>query len=284
MAKKDPTQEALQALRALPAGEASWNALRQALQHKSSLVVARAAKMVGEWLVASLSPDLMAAFGRIAGKDPGASARTELVRALCALEAREEDFFLQHRRLQVADWNGDAAAELRGLCALGLARGQSGQALARLTEMLLDREPTTRQLVCQALAEGGYAQAVPLLRYLIFGCETDAGVLIEALLSLLSLDLEMGLETCTQLWNEGRYREEVSEALSLIRREEAVLKMLSWYDRELPVEVRRALLVALLTTRHRAAVPLLSSLPTCERDLVGQDLLWDWLADQQPDV
>ena len=107
--KRDAVQAALRALAEAarrPDDEGSVALVRDMLAHRSNHVVARAARAAGEGDLASVAPDLIAAFPRFledpVRRDPGCAAKTQFVHALskaaaAALGLYPHDAALQHR-------------------------------------------------------------------------------------------------------------------------------------------------------------------------------------------
>jgi len=94
--KKDPSQQALNELRAMEQeapSEARIQRLGKLLDHRSNHVVGRAAKLARAWEVEDLVPDLLRAFERFmktpAKSDPGCAAKVPLIQALDALQHKQ---------------------------------------------------------------------------------------------------------------------------------------------------------------------------------------------------
>jgi hypothetical protein len=165
MAKIDPTQRELDKLRELNLSDrdAASKTLRLALGSKSSYVVTRAVTLATQAGLAELAPFMVQAYKRQT-KDPNCETKTHIMRALIELEAHEEEFFLSERRHRHLEWGIDLAGELRGLCAIGLARCDHRELLEVLVDMMLDKLPLTRQMAVRAAGDSGRPGAVPLLR------------------------------------------------------------------------------------------------------------------------
>src|SRR6201999_1063758 len=99
-------------------------------KNRSNLVIAKAAKLVGELKLSELMPDLVAAFDRMwvnpAKLDKRCAAITEIVSALYELDYAEPDVYARAiRHVQKEASFGppvDTAALLRGMSAQGLLR------------------------------------------------------------------------------------------------------------------------------------------------------------------
>ena len=107
--------------------------LKAFLKNRSNLVVAKAAKIASQMRATELVPELMGAFHRLMQNpsklDKGCAATTEIAGALYALDyAEPELYMLGIHNVQMEGSFGppvDAAAKLRAISALALARTRS---------------------------------------------------------------------------------------------------------------------------------------------------------------
>lgn len=168
MKRPDPAEVALEALREASAGE-----LGPFLRNRSYRVVAKAAEKAARMTAAAVAPDLVEAFRRMlpggAKQDPGCVAKLAVVRALVELEdAAAEVFFAGARYVQMeASWGPaiDTAAEMRGICAIGLARMGHPEALLEAVRLLSDKCGEARTGAVRALADSGKSEGELVLRY-----------------------------------------------------------------------------------------------------------------------
>jgi hypothetical protein len=169
--------------------------LRQALRGKTGLLVAAAAKVVGEHAIEGLVDELPAAFERLLERpierDPGCRGKSQIARTLLHLERWFQVVFARgvvHVQREPV-WGGteDTAAELRGLC--GVAHAQLGRhdALEVLAGLLADPERMARSAAAQALGDSGRPDAIPLLRYKAIIGDEEPAVFAACLASLLAL-------------------------------------------------------------------------------------------------
>jgi hypothetical protein len=100
--KRDPVRAALQALAEAarrPQEGQTLPLVRDSLAHRSSHVVARAARAAREAQLTALAPDLIAAFPRFLEdpirRDPGCAAKTEIVHALLSFTHPAPDVYLR---------------------------------------------------------------------------------------------------------------------------------------------------------------------------------------------
>jgi hypothetical protein len=125
MKRPDPTEQALEELRCASALE-----LPKFLKNRSHRVVAKAAEKAAREMAVGAAAVLVDAFRRLlpggSKHDPGCVAKLAIVKALVELDdAAAEVFFAGTRYVQMeASWGPpvDTAAEMRGICAIGLAR------------------------------------------------------------------------------------------------------------------------------------------------------------------
>jgi HEAT repeat protein len=187
MKRPDPTETALDALR-------QATDMAPFLQNRSSHVVAKAAERAMA-LQAPVATELVAAFRRLlpgGGKsDPGCTAKIAIVRALVTLEdAAAEVYWAGVRHIQmegVKDGWIDTAAELRGLCAIGLVRMGHPDARLEAVRLLSDRESETRVGAIKALGDSGDAGAEMVLRHKAVEGDSKTEVVGECFSSLLRL-------------------------------------------------------------------------------------------------
>jgi len=95
------TEERISELKRLRSGspEAAESVLKKALQDKSNLVIAEAAKIIGELQRTNLLPELLAAFARLfeepVKSDPKCWGKTAIIKALIALDHGDSAAFLR---------------------------------------------------------------------------------------------------------------------------------------------------------------------------------------------
>ena len=179
---------------ALPSAEAARQ-LRAYLQHKSNLVVAKAAKLVREFELLDLRSELLEAFDRFmqdpARTDRGCSAKTEIVLALESLGASEGRLFLTGiRHVQMEGSFGppiDTAPGLRAASAMGLVHMNHPDAILEIVTLLTDREADARVGAVRALGWSSRPESVPLLRLKALQNDPDVNVMGECFTALLAI-------------------------------------------------------------------------------------------------
>jgi HEAT repeat protein len=190
MKQSDPTEVSLDALREAAAGE-----LAPFLRHRSHRVVVKAAEKAARLMALAVAPDLVEAFRRLlpggAKQDPGCVAKLAVVKALVELEdAAAEVFFSGARYVQMeGSWGPpiDTAAEMRGICAIGLARMAHPEALLEAVRLLSDKNAEARTGALRALADSGKSEAELVLRYKADSGDKTPEVMGECFAALLRL-------------------------------------------------------------------------------------------------
>lgn len=164
----------LDALRQQPE-ESRVEPLRKALGGKNNFVVAKAADLVREFSLTSLTPELLSAFDHSfenpVKSDPQCWAKNAVSRTLAAFEYQDADTFLRGmRHIQMEPvWGGrsDTAGTLRATCALALVQCRSlGEAdlLAHLVDLLGDKDKAVRVEVMRAIEQVGSTSSSLILR------------------------------------------------------------------------------------------------------------------------
>src|ERR1039458_7214282 len=185
MAKAPPIEQQLLELSALRGDARSTTArdkFTRALAGKNNLLVARADALVAEMEQAEFLALLESAFERffVVGSDKGCAAKTALADAMYTLGHGDSAAFLRGiRHVQKEPTFGgqvDSAAELRGICALGLVRAGYRDVLLELPALLMDREPQTRQMAVRAVIYANDERGSLLLRMKVLGGDTNPDV------------------------------------------------------------------------------------------------------------
>src|SRR5579863_7264697 len=267
--KTEDCLDALSRLRENLASPGSQAELAGYLGHKSSAVVAKAAKLVAEFELHDLEPSLVSAFHRFmtnpAVSDKGCGAKMEIVRALEALGANEAEVFLAGiRHIQVEGSFGppvDTAAGLRAASAMGLVHMNHPGAVLEIVNLLVDREDGARAGAVRALSYSGQPAAVPLLRFKVMAGDASADVIAESFLALLEIAPETSLPFVAGYLDSSNAGivEAAAIALGQSRQSEAVAALKSKWPgaRE---NQRRALLTGLAVARDDSAFEFLFSL------------------------
>jgi hypothetical protein len=195
MTKTEVILDRLAALRKDPdAASTASSEVEVALRHRSSYVVAAAARVIGEAGLRALEPALRGAWERLAAKglraDPGCLARTALVEALDAIDA--DAFDIDRIAVRTVDRRGrggpDAAAGLRAAAGVALARADHPDALLHVADLLADPDAEARMGGARAAAALGAPGCLPLLRLRASLGDEEPRVVEDCFAALLALD------------------------------------------------------------------------------------------------
>ncbi len=269
--KNDPVQAALAALDEIPPHTAEGRKqLAKALASRSNLVAAKAARIAGDAQWTGMTDDLAAAFERFlkggADLDKGCVAMNAIARALFALDYRECELFLHGiRHVQPEPvWGGssDTAAELRAICAMGLASTSYPDRLRALVDLLVDREWQARAGAARAIAAIGSEAAMLLLRFKALSGDREPDVLSDCFSGLLASDGLEGVRLVTSFAGakDREVREAAILALGASRRGEVIEWLKERFANVADPETRQCILLSLATSRTESAIGFLLGL------------------------
>ena len=170
-------EEQLAALDALrqQAPAAVVEPLRKALANRNNFIAAKAAKLVCEFHLTQLNPDLLTAFDRFfedpAKTDPQCWAKNAISAALAQFDHTDAALFLRgmkHIQLEPSfGGSSDSAGTLRATCALALVQCRSlrePELLSHLLELMNDTEKSVRVEAIRAIEQVNSTSAALLLR------------------------------------------------------------------------------------------------------------------------
>jgi HEAT repeat protein len=180
--------------------------VRRALGNENNYLVAKAARIVSDYELTDLMPEVLSAYARFfidaVKSDPQCWAKNALVKALVKLECRDSRVFLQglRHRQEEPVWGGhsDTAGALRGTCthALVACEGLSEvQLLDILLEPLVDLDKTVRMEAARAIGQVGGTSAALLLKLRLLLRKEDPEVLGACFSALLGMDKADKAET-----------------------------------------------------------------------------------------
>ena len=269
MTKVDPIEQALNVigeLRTTNDAQLIEAQLRAFLKNRSNLVVAKAAKLAGE-LHLALIAELTTAYERLmtnpAKLDKRCAATTEIAIALYELDYTEPEVYLRGIRLVQKEASFgppvDVAAKLRGICAQGLLRTSSAEAMAMVVDLLADPEPPARLGAIRALALNGGEAGVLLLRLKALTGDDDPEIMAECLSALMSSAPEQSLPFVAAYMDDED--EAVAEAaiwaLGQSRQPPAVQALKEKWERTIDRSMRKTLVAALASSRLEEATAFL---------------------------
>ena len=272
--KRDRAQQRLDQLRSLrsaPVTPQSREIIASALADASNVVAARAAALVEELQLRELTTDLLTAFGRfLGGNDKACDASNAIAKALYALDFTEpEPYLLGVHHVQMEGSYGppvDAAAELRGVCAMGLAQTKHDGVLEELAVLLNDAWPGPRLAAAKAIGCCNQAAGIPLLLFKVLIGDKEPDVITECLISLLALSIPRTLTfVAEQLSSHDDARaESAAIALGAVRDDRAFEVLRAKWDATAFGEIRGALLTAMASSRNERAIQFLVSMIASE--------------------
>jgi HEAT repeat protein len=269
--KNDPIVTALARLDEIPTDTPEGKAeFTKALAAKSNLVIARAARLAGNAHWSDLAPAMESAFDRMIVKgaaiDKGCAAMIAIARALITLEHDAPELYL--RGMRYAQMEGsygppiDTAAELREVCAMGLANSTWPHKLRDMIPLLADSEWKVRAGAIRAIAIVGGEPATLLLRLKMITGDKDPEVMSECFAAILDLEGREGVRVVAEAASSGipEFREAAILALGASRRPDAVEWLKEKFQTTIDREGRRAILLALSTSRVESALDFLLEL------------------------
>jgi hypothetical protein len=285
--KPDPVEQALDRLAALKneaGGPAVAAELKAFLKNRSNLVVAKAAKIVCQARATELVAELVEAFYRLM-KDPskldkGCAATTEIVGALYELDhAEPEVYLLGIHHVQMEGSFGppvDAAAKLRAISALALARTRHPAALDEIVSLLADQWPQARIGAVRAMALNGGSAGALLIKLRILTGESDPDVLAECFSGLLAAAPDRSLSLVAGFIDSEdiAVAEAALLALGSSRLPEALSLLKAKWERTASGPLRRIVLLAMAMVRSDPAIEFLLALladctPTMAKDVIA---------------
>ncbi|HSV16592.1 MAG TPA: hypothetical protein VLI90_20175 [Tepidisphaeraceae bacterium] len=268
MPKAPPIEQQLLELSGLRADATAPHArekLAHAINGKNNLLAARAATVVTDTKQADYLPLLATAFDRFfaSASDKGCAAKTAIANALYTLGHVDAQTFLRGvRHVQMEPTFGghaDAAAELRGICGLGLVRCGYRDALLELTSLLMDKEPQTRQMAVRAVVYAGHNEGAMLLRMKVLAGDESGEVIAEAFDGLMKLTPAKSLDFVARFLDDRNPATAESAAVAIggSRTPVAYERLRQQWEHQIRPEPRRPLLLAIAMTRQPQAVEFL---------------------------
>lgn len=279
----EATQSLLNNIQEDPSSDDAIAVLRQVLNSRYSVAVARAAKLVHKSEIRQLIPELVASFERFmenaSTKDPNCLAKKAIAEALYRLEYGEETLFLKGiRHVQMESvWGGkvDTAPGLRGVCALGLVRMNYPDAMVALADLLADPESEARIVAARAVGYTDNSQGIPLLRLKVQIGDKDPQVMSECFIGLLKLAPVRSIELVARFLDSSDEQicEMAALALGESRLDEAFPILRDWRQRIRNPELREICLLAIAMLRNDEALEFLLSLVIEGRESDAKDAI-----------
>jgi len=230
-----------------------------------------------------LVPELLGAFHRLMENpsklDKGCAATTEIVGALYELDyAEPEIYLLGIHHVQMEGSFGppvDAAAKLRAISALALARTRHPAALDEIVSLLVDQWPEARIGAVRAMVVNGGSAGALLLKLKILTGESEPQVLAECFSGLLAAAPERSLPLVAGFIDSEdiAVAEAALLALGSSRLPEALDLLKGKWERTAGGPLRKIVLLAIAMIRSDAAIEFLLALlaectPTMAKDVI----------------
>jgi HEAT repeat protein len=270
MKKPDPVEQALDRLATLKNKAVGPAELKAFLGNRSNLVVAKAAKIACQARATELVPELVRAFHRLMENpsklDKGCAATTEIAGALYELDYAEPEVYLlgiHHVQMEASFGPPvDAAAKLRGISAMSLARTRHRAALDEIVSLLVDEWPEARIGAVRALAANGGPAGALLLKLKILTGENEPAVLAECFSGLLAAAPERSLPLVVGFIDskDMAVAEGALLALGSSRLPEALDLLKGGWERTACGPLRKTALLAIAMIRSEAAIEFLMTL------------------------
>lgn len=287
MKKPDPVEQALDRLTVLKneaGGPPVVAELKAFLKNRSNFVVAKAAKVACQARATELVPELMAAFHRFMENpsklDKGCAATTEIVGALYELDHVEPEVYLIGiHHVQMEGSFGppvDAAAKLRAISALALARTRHPAALDEIVSLLVDKWPEARIGAIRAMAVNGGSAGALLIKLKILTGESEPDVLAECFSGLMVAAPERSLPLIAGFIDSEdiAVAEAALLALGSSRLPAALDLLKARWERTVGDPLRKIVLLAIAMIRSDAAIEFLLALlgectPAVAKDVIA---------------
>ncbi len=247
--------------------------LRKSLADRSNLVVAEAAKIVGEQGRTTLIPELLAALDRLfddpVKNDSKCWGKTAIVKALVALDHGESAPFLRaSRHVQMEPvWGGqeDAGIHLRANAVLALVQCQDlsrPQVMRLLVDALADPADPVRLEAVRALEQMNGEESAVLLRLKAHSGDRGPHVIGQVFDSLLQLEREKAVPFVAGFLKSENPEvcDEAALALGNSRFASAVKILRDTWNQVRASEFRSVLLRALSVSREESVIKFLLEL------------------------
>jgi len=280
MAKQRPIEQTLKELSNLSGmGAAVASELQKHLASKINLVAAKAADLIREADLKSLQPQLCEGFFRFmkdAGTtDKGCGAKQAIANALYEMGCDAHEVFLAgiHHIQKEAAWGKpvDTAAEMRGICALGLVRMAYRDVMSELVSLLVDESHQARIMAARAIAYSGRDEGALLLRLKILTGDVVEDVTGECLLALANLSRGRAISFIAKYLDSPSptIAEAAALALGEMRDEGALTVLIERWLGEVLGEVRKSFALPISLSRLPRSLEFLLNVVASEAEPVA---------------
>jgi HEAT repeat protein len=246
--------------------------LRKALRDRNNFLCAKAAAMAADFVLRELIPDLLAAFERYlkdpVKTDPKCWAKNAIIKALKDMDHEDPAVYLRglsHIQMEPS-WGPpvDAAAELRGACALALVACSLPREtiLIHLADVLADPEMRVRIDAARAIAQLPGQDGILMLRVKAQAGDKEPAVIGQCFLSLLGIDPRPSIPFVARFLTaaEEDLRYEAAAALGECPEVLAVETLIARWKIEKSEAMKKAILLSLGVSRLPEAKEFLETL------------------------
>lgn len=252
-------------------------AASKALTDPMNLVVAEAAKLIGQFELSGMEPELIAVWDRLLMHpdpikvDKNCWAKAAIIEALGQLNFDDPDLYLSaiayHQMEPAWQKEVDTADNVRAGAAFGLARSQRIRIVDKLVAfvgLLPNLSPDGRAdrfTAIKAIADTGSEAAVPLLRLKLLSGDPEAEVLGLCMAGLLSIAPEPSIPFVAGYLKHPIEDAvlEAAAALGVCGRPAAVEALIAACRKSSNAEVRKSLLLSIGISRNPVAIDFLIS-------------------------
>lgn len=251
------------------------------LADKTNLIIAEAAKLVGEFELTGLEPVLLAAWNRLIDHsdpvkaDKGCTAKTAIIEALGSLKHDDSEFYLaaiQYKQMEPG-WpqSEDTAENVRAGSAFAIARSQQLRIVDKLTPFVdyLQGSRADRINAVKAIADTRHESAIPLLRLKLLSGDDEAEVMGACMSGLLDLAPLRSIPLVAEFLTNPTESVvlEAAAALGVCGKPAAVEALINAWRRTANKDQQRSLLISIGLSRDPSAINFLISQLESRRDI-----------------
>ena len=274
MARRSSVDDRLLALRSVR-DEGHSDSIRataiKALSDTSNLVIAEAARLIGQFELSGTEPELVSTWTRLfehpdpLKADRGCTAKTAIIESLGKLSYDDPDLYLAamtYSQLEPA-WGKpqDSAESIRGGSAFALARSQKIRIVDKLNAFvtLLRGSRVDRVHAIRAMTDTGSESVIPLLRLKLLSGDAEAEVMGACMSGLLELAQQSSIPLIIEFLknDDDNIVLEAAAALGVCGKPEAVDALIKAWNRTRDDDVRRSLLLSIGLSRDKTATDFL---------------------------
>ena len=251
------------------------------LADKTNLIIAEAAKLIGEFELTGLEPELLAAWNRLiehsdpVKADKGCTAKTAIIEALGNLNHDDSEFYLtaiQYKQIEPG-WPDaeDTAENVRAGSAFAIARSQQLRIVDKLTTFVdyLQGSRADRINAVRAIADTRHESAIPILRLKLLSGDPEAEVMGTCMSGLLELSPQNSIPLVAKFLTNPTENVvyEAAAALGVCGKPAAVEALINALKRTGNKDQQRSLLISIGLSRDPSAINFLISQLEARRDI-----------------